>query len=212
MIRKVMIGATIAAAGVAAINWMNHWGATRDEAGAVYPGDELIPDPADQATMAVTVQADPEQVWPWLLQLGQDRGGMYSYDWLERAFGMDLHNATDIKAEWQRLQPGDRIQLVQPGWGPLQDGYAFRVAQVIEPSALVLRQGPPQDPWDGVWTFVIRPDGPGQCRLISRTRTARMPGFGAGLLRVTTLLGTPITWFMTQKMLRTIARLAQARG
>jgi len=202
---KVLMGA--AAAGVAGYQlagWMSRWGASEEEIAASYPGDELIDSPADQTTMAVTIAAPAEVIWSWLVQIGQDRGGMYSYDGLEQAIGLDIHSAEEINPAWQDLGPDDRIQLVPPGWGPLPDGYALRVSTVDAPHTLVLRQGPPQDPWDGVWTFAIREVGPGLCRLVSRTRTHRNPGLAQAALRATTTLGAPITWLMTRKMLLTL--------
>jgi hypothetical protein len=59
------------------------WGATHDEATDAYPGDELIPDPAHFSTMATTLPAPPERVWPWLVQMGYDRAGWYSWDKLD---------------------------------------------------------------------------------------------------------------------------------
>ncbi|HSK33276.1 MAG TPA: hypothetical protein VK903_07300 [Propionicimonas sp.] len=202
---KILMGA--AAAGVAGyqlVDWMSRWGASEEEIAASYPGDELIDSPADQTTMAVTIAAPAEVIWSWLVQIGQDRGGMYSYDGLEQAIGLDIHSAEEINPAWQNLGPDDRIQLVPPGWGPLPDGYALRVSTVDAPHTLVLRQGPPQDPWDGVWTFAIREVGPGLCRLVSRTRTHRNPGLAQAALRATTTLGAPITWLMTRKMLLTL--------
>lgn len=209
-VRNLLICAGLAATATArTIYWMNRWGASVEEIYEVLPGDELIEEPAGQATMAVTVQAPPERIWPWLIQVGQDRGGMYSYDWLEQAIGLDIQSAEEIREEWQQLSSGDRVQVVPPGWGPLPNGYAFKVAQVDPPNTLVLRQGPPEDPWDGVWTFAIRSAGPGTSRLISRTRTHQDSGFGALLLRGATSIGIPITWLMTRKMLLTLKERAE---
>ncbi len=207
---KVLLGAVAAGfAGYRLIGWMNGWGASEDEIAASYPGDELIESPADQTTMAVTIAAPAEVIWSWLVQLGQDRGGMYSYDRLEQAIGLDIHSAEHINPAWQHLELDDRVQLVPPGWGPLADGYAFRVSLVEPPHTLVLRQGPPQDPWDGVWTFAVREVGPGLCRLVSRTRTHRNPGMAQAALRAMTTLGAPITWVMTRKMLLTLKERAE---
>ena len=208
-IRTVALAAVTAAAAAQTVAWMNRWGATDEEVATVYPGDELIPDPAVQATMAVTVEAAPERIWPWLVQIGQDRGGMYSYDWLEQLIGLEITSAQEIRQEWQQLAPGDRVQLVPRNWGPLPNGYAFKVAQVDPPNALVLRQGPPEDPWDGVWSFLLRPAGPDRTRLVSRTRTAQDTGVGATLLRGATTLGVPVTWLMTRKMLLTLKERAE---
>lgn len=190
-----------------AVHWMNRWGATEDEVVTAYPGDGLIAGPAAETTMAVTVDAEPERVWSWLVQIGQDRGGMYSYDLLEQLIGLDISSARSIEPQWQRLEVGDRIQLVPPGWGPLKDGYAFTVALVEPAHALVLRQGP--EPWDGVWSFVLEPVEPGRTRLISRTRTRLKEGPLAALGRAAESLGAPVTWFMTRKMLLTLKERAE---
>lgn len=207
--RNLLIAGAAAYALSRLVDWMNRWGADAEEQARAYPGDELIAEPADQATMAVSVDAEPERIWSWLVQIGQDRGGMYSYDRLERAIGLRISSAQTLRDEWQRLASGDRVQLVPPGWGPLPDGYAFKVARAERPRVLVLRQGPPEDPWDGVWTFVIRPDGPGRCRLITRMRTRRPGGPAGPLLRAATWLGVPITWLMTRKMLLTLKERAE---
>jgi len=210
---KVLLGAAAAGtAGYQLIGWMSHWGASEEEIAAGYPGDELIESPADQTTMAVTIAAPAEVIWSWLVQIGQDRGGMYSYDSLEQAVGLDIHSAETINPAWQHLEPDDRVRLVPPGWGPLPDGYALRVSLVEPPHTLVLRQGPPQDPWDGVWTFTIREVCPGLCRLVSRTRTHRNPGVAQAVLRAATTLGAPITWLMTRKMLLTLKERAEGRA
>jgi hypothetical protein len=67
--------------------WFLTWGASADEAGAALPGDEIVPEPLTTFTRAIAVTADPEDVWPWLAQMGQGRAGMYWYDWLERELG-----------------------------------------------------------------------------------------------------------------------------
>lgn len=206
--KLVVLGASLWAA-AQAIGWMNRWGASEAEVVAVYPGDELVADPATQATMAVTVAADPERIWSWLVQIGQDRGGMYSYDWLERAVGLEITSAEAIREEWQHLVPGDLVRVVPPGWGPLVKGYAFKVAQVDPPHALVLRQCPPEDPWDGVWTFVVTSVEPGVSRLVTRMRTRQDVGVVATALRPLTALGVPITWVMTRKMLLGIKERAE---
>lgn len=206
--KKLLAFSALAAGTVATLRWMERWGARPDEVAASLPGDELIAGPALETTMAVTVHADAERVWPWLVQLGQDRGGMYSYDRLEQLVGLDIHSATEIRPEWQSLEPGDRVQLVPRGWGPLPDGYAFTVATVHVPHTLVLRQGP--EPWDGVWSFILRPEAAGRCRLISRTRTKSHAGMVGLVDRLATMIGTPVTWLMTRKMLLTLAQRAEA--
>ena len=110
----------------------NRWGARRAEVEEALPGDELVPRADLGYTRAVTVEAPIAEVWPWVVQIGQGRGGLYSYDGLENLVGCRIHSADRVLPEHQTLQPGDLIKL-----GP--DGYpAFRVHEVQPPTTLVL--------------------------------------------------------------------------
>ena len=91
--------------------WYLDWGATDDERDRRLPGDELVPAPGSETTWAVTVEAPSDEVWPWIVQLGQGRGGFYSYSWLENLVGADIHNVDRIVPEFQRLAEGIRY-----GW------------------------------------------------------------------------------------------------
>jgi hypothetical protein len=93
-------------------DWHLHWGATAQEAGAEVAGDELMPDPDIVATRAVEIDAPPSAVWPWLVQMGPGRGGAYTYDWIERRLGVDIHNSDRIIPEFQHLQVGPRCARV----------------------------------------------------------------------------------------------------
>jgi hypothetical protein len=84
----------------------NRWGATDAEVAAAMPGDELVPDPQLGYTRAITIDAPPEDVWPWLVQMGQGRGGLYSYDGLENLVGCDIHSADRVIADFQQLAAG----------------------------------------------------------------------------------------------------------
>jgi Family of unknown function (DUF6544) len=191
-----------------AVHRMANWGSTYRERSTALPGDELVPGPASVTTLATTVEAGPEKVWPWLVQIGQDRGGLYSYDWLENLFGLGIHSARQIREEWQHLTPGDEVRLVRKGWLGLKDGLALPVARVDPGRAIVLREQPPAQPWDAIWSFHVVPQGPGRCRLISRGRSARPHGAA----RVATWVMTPVTTLMTRKMLLGIKRRAESGG
>ncbi len=210
--RAVLTGVGVGAvAAAAAARRSRHWGSTPEERARTYPGDDLVPEPAVTVTRAISVEAPASEVWPWLVQIGKDRGGMYSYDWLENLLGLGIHSADEIREEWQHVAPGDRVVLVPKGWGPLPDGYSLPVATVLPGCALVLRQAPPEHPWNAVWTFVIDPDGPDRCRLISRSRAERPPGAAGGLNAIATEVMDPITLVMTRKMLLGIKARAEAR-
>jgi hypothetical protein len=194
------------ATGLAALRAARDWGAAPAEVTAVLPGDELVAEPADTTTMAVDVEAPAREVWRWLAQMGQDRAGMYSYDLLENLVGLDIHSADRVHEEWQDLAVGDRVVVVPRGWGPLPDGYAMTVARLERDRLLVLRQQPPEHPWDAVWTFLVEPLGPTSCRLVSRSRAQR-PASRA--LRVADAVMAPVTALMTRRMLLGIKRRAE---
>jgi hypothetical protein len=130
MLRTLLGTAAAGALGLEFLHTHRNWGAAPDEVAAVLPGDELVPDPAEQTTLAVSVDAPADEVWAWLVQIGQDRGGMYSYDALENLIGLDIHSTDEIREEWQHLAVGDRVVVVPEGYGPMPAGYSFAVARV----------------------------------------------------------------------------------
>jgi hypothetical protein len=125
------VGLTVAGAPILR-HWFNRWGATPYEVAAAMPGDELVPAPKLGYTRAVTITAPVENVWPWLVQIGHGRGGLYSFDPLENLVGCDIHSADRILAEHQRLVVGDVVRMGPPGYP------CFTVAQVDPPTTLVL--------------------------------------------------------------------------
>ena len=142
------------------------WGATDEEVNTALPGDELVPHADLTATRAVTVRASADGVWPWIAQLGQGRGGFYSYDFLENLVGCDIHSADRIVPEWQPIDEGDEVSL-HPEVG-------LSVALVEPGRSLVLRGGIPLGrvpaPYEFTWALVLR-DEPGRgSRLVVRER------------------------------------------
>src|SRR5690242_10440737 len=89
--------------------WHLRWGATDEETTETLPGDALVPHPKSQATHAITIHAPVAEVWPWLVQVGQDKGGFYSYTWLENLVGCQMRNADRIVPQFQQLQVGDKV-------------------------------------------------------------------------------------------------------
>ena len=209
MLRLLLLAAGTGTAGLQVLHARRNWGATTDESAATLPGDELVGEPAEQTTLAVTVAAPAADVWAWLVQMGHGRGGMYSYDWLENLIGLGIHTTEEIREEWQHLSVGDRVVVVPEGYGPLPAGYAFTVGRVDPPRALVLRQAPPEHPWNGVWSFHVLPTGEDRCRLLSRSRTEAPGDLG---LRLATRLGEPVTLVMTWRMLHGIKERAERRA
>src|SRR5262245_16975700 len=112
------VGAALAAATTAAAayplllrRWCLTWGASAEEVGRELPGDDLLPVPDIVCTRAVTVDAPPSAIWPWLVQMGSGRGGAYTYDWIENLFGLGMHSADEILPEFQNLRLGDVLPL-----------------------------------------------------------------------------------------------------
>jgi hypothetical protein len=189
----------------AARRYFRDWGTTKDESGGTLAGDELLSPPVLQATEAATIDAPAEQVWPWLVQMGQDRGGLYSFEFLENAVGLRYRNADRIHPEWQQLAVGETVRLVPKGWLGLSDGVEMTVVQIAAPSLIVLRAAPPGLPWEMVWSFHVLPHWEDRCRLLIRSRLAlRHPGE----VVLAEILG-PARAFVTRGMLLGIKRRAQ---
>ena len=201
-----VVGAGFAAAGLyAARRFYRNWGTTKEECETRLPGDELVGRPAVQTTEGVWIDAPPSAVWPWLVQMGQDRGGLYSYESAENLIGLKYRNADRIHPEWQQLSVGDVIRLVPQGWMGMRDGLALRVAQLIDGQSIVLRQEPTQFAWDAVWSFHVMPHWEDRVRLLVRSRSRmRRPGEVLGVE-----LAGPVMSLMTRGMLLGIKRRAE---
>ncbi len=161
------------------------WGATAEETARAYPGDELIPDPDGGATMAITLPAPPEAVWPWLAQMGGDRGGWYSWDFLDNK---GIPSAKRIVPEWQRMEVGQHL-LTAPN-GPSR----FVVAVVDANQTLVLR-GDYAENIDGIWGFHLRRAPNGSTRLVARTRNR---GYPRPVMRLVSLIWSEPVHFIMQ--------------
>lgn len=193
------------AAVYAARRYYRNWGTTKEECGMPLPGDELIAGPVIQTTEAVWIDTPPEVVWPWLVQMGQDRGGIYTFETLENLVGLQYHNADEIHPEWQQLASGDEVRLARKGWLGLREGLALQVVDVVDQQFIVLRTTSPRQLCDMVWSFTVTPHWDDRCRLMIRVRTAlRHPG----QVLLTELIG-PALSFITRGMLLGIKRRAQ---
>jgi hypothetical protein len=168
------------------------WGATRQEAAAVLPGDELLDGPDGMSTRAIEIDAPPAAIWPWLAQMGPaPRGGAYTYDWIENLLGLNMHSANRVLPEYQHPQIGDTIGL---------GSNRMRIER-LEPEAVFAWRS-----LDGnwVWSFVLQP-GDGSTRLISRNRV-RLPTL---VVRLGMTLMEPASLVMERKMLRGIKERAE---
>jgi hypothetical protein len=172
------------------------WGATDQEVDDSLPGDDLIPNADMIATRAITIRADADHVWPWIAQLGQGRGGFYSYDLLENLVGCNIHSSNRVLPEWQDVKVGDEIRLAPP--------VGLVVAFVEQGRSLVLRSGVPMGrraaPYDFTWAFRLREEPDGTTRLLVRERYAYTRRWARLIVEPTEML----SFVMSQKMLRGI--------
>jgi hypothetical protein len=184
--------------------WQLGWGTTDEERGATLAGDDLLPNPDLVATRAITVQPPAEQVWPWIAQLGQGRGGFYSYDALENLVGCDIHSADRVVPQWQDLKVGDQVKLhPEVGLGVV----------VVQPGrAVVLRGGVPMGaappPYDFTWAFVLQERPEGTTRLLVRERYAYTQRWAPLLVEPVAV----VSFVMSQRMLRGIRDRAERAG
>jgi len=154
--------------------WMRTWGATKAEINAMLPGDDIVPNANIRSTKGITIQAPPEAIYPWLLQIGVDRGGMYSYDWLENLFGLNVHTTDRIVPEYQNVQGGDFWRFT-PKEYVLNPGPGLYVQKLIENEAVLLcfgLEGKPDETCFDTWQFVLVPQADGSTRLLLRSNMA----------------------------------------
>ena len=205
--QRPVLAAAMAAAGAAGLyRWVVRptiytWGATAAEVAAELPGDRLVEPGTPRTTRAITIDAPIGEVWPWLAQLGENRGGFYSYDVLERLVGARIHNADVVHPEWQELQAGDTVWLARR-YG--QRGRQV-VAEAVPRSHLVLMSAADYERVQrgekalGSWAFYVCPAG-GRTRLLAR-------GCG-GAVGITSF--DVVHFVMERGMLRGIRRRAAA--
>jgi proline iminopeptidase len=196
------------------------WGATDAEVAGPYPGAELVPGGERSATMAVTIDAPPDQVWPWLVQMGWGRGGWYSWDRLDNG---SRPSAREVHPEWQDLAVGDYLKFWAPGRGVMD---AYKVA-VLEPNrflgllgysdllgrTLDPEQSRPSAYLEGLWGFRLNELSDRRTRLVISGYQAFRPRWYGRF--ASSWLYIPVVWPMQARMLavlkRNIERAAPAR-
>lgn len=217
-VREYLVG--MAQVKVAVLTWPwrraadNRWGAATSEVLAPMPGDHLVANPRLGYTRAITIDAPPEAVWPWLVQIGQGRGGLYSFDALENLVGCRIHSADEILPEHQAIDVGDLVRMGPAGYP------CFRVMEVAAGAALVLLGADPKAPHgvpapgaeggaaSSTWQFVLRPlDDGARTRLVVRQRLDYPDSMG-WVWRLT----EPVAFAMEREMLRGIKRRAERRA
>jgi hypothetical protein len=198
--------------------WHLRWGADAREVKQTLPGDELIPEARLKATHAVTIFAPSERIWPWLVQIGQGRGGFYSYDWLENLLGLNIHSAETVLPEHQGLQVGDLVPLAAEKAG---QSFGIPVA-LLEPNQMLVLHGDTRvdEAAKGIalgdgffaatWGWYLQPYGRRCTRLVERFRCDWNPSpANQVLMRV---LMEPASFIMQRKMLLSIKERVERRA
>jgi hypothetical protein len=201
--RKRIIGGVALATGLWAVSYpvlfrrrCLTWGATPDEVARVLPGDELLSSADIVSTRVVTIDASPDAIWPWLVQMGSGRGGAYTYDWIENLFGLGMHSANEILPQFQDVNVGDEMQL-----GPNRPKMRVEVLEPERVFTIRFEDGT----W--VWIFALFPDDEAT-RLISRNRIAT-PNASLPMRFFNHLFMEPASLVMERKMLLEIKRRAE---
>jgi len=189
--------------------WHERWGATDTEVAARLPGDDLIDEPAFQVTRAIGIEVPPQQVWPWVIQLGADRGGFYSYDWLENLFGLKIHSADEIVPDWQERAAGDLMFADSEGtagWYVMeaQPNQALVVKMANTEAGRPFRRNEPPF-MEFTWSFVLK-EVDHASRLIVRERVA----FKNSLVRFLCAPVGLVSFVMSQRMMRGIKQRAES--
>lgn len=185
--------------------WYNRYGATKAELAASLPGDEIVAHPKLQHTRAISIDAPAAAVWPWLVQMGQGRGGLYSYDGLENLVGCEMHSADRILPEHQHLQVGDCIDF-----GPAEKKFPGQKVVALVPERYLLMCGldpaTRQGDHSATWVFVLQEQEGAGTRLIVRSRNGYAPALANHIIWH---IVEPIAFVMENEMLRGLKRRAQ---
>lgn len=190
-------------------NWRTRWGALPDEPDPALLGEDLFPDAAWQFTHAVWIAAPTTEVWPWIVQIGQGRGGFYSFELLENLIGCHITNADTVLPRYQDLAVGDEIRL-HPTAPPLV------VTMLDLGRSIVLTSKPGEDApgadathtTDTLWAFHLIPEDAGGCRLIERGK-GQSGASKAERLFFSPLLFEPVGFVMSREMLLAIKERAE---
>ena len=190
------------------------WGATADEAMAPYPGGELIPGGTRSATMAGTIDAPPSRGWPWLVQMGTDRGGWYSWDRLDN-FGK--RSAGRIHPEWQQIAVGDRLAATPDGseWWEVaalepERFLGLRMSVDLQGRPFDTKRPRPRQFTDSLWGFKLSELPGGRTRLVVSGYWSLRPEWLLPL--ASALILEPSHWVMQTRQFHNLKRLAEGVG
>ena len=189
--------------------WYLQWGATGKEAREPLVGDRIVANAASQETRAITIHAGVQQVWPWLAQLGQDRGGFYSFDILENLAGCEMPTTDGLRPDRQSWQEGDKLWMYPSNKA---GGAGFATLRDVVPGRALgfgthMVGTPIQSPENGSWSFALEPIGAAATRLLIRGRgaTGRSPSETAFDM----FLFEPLHFMMERRMMIGVKELAE---
>ncbi len=189
--------------------WYLAWGATPAERTIRFPGDEIVPHAANQETRGITIHAPADRVWPWLAQLGQDRGGFYSFDLLENLVGCEMPTVDSLRPGKQDWKLGGRLWMYPP---TKAGGVGYATLRVLIPDRALAfgtwyAGTAPSGPEDGSWQFVLVPVNDSTTRLLVRGRGA--PGRSLLGVAFDRAVFEPMHFVMEKRMMIGIKQLAE---
>ena len=181
-------------------HWYSRWGATEEECAIDLPGTEIVPHPRGGYTQAISIRASADSVWSWVAQVGQGKGGFYSYELLENLVGCNIHNASRIIPEYQDVKVGDEI-VMHPRAPVIP-------VVIVEPGKTLVGGGRQDEHNSNIWIFFITSKD-GLTRLISRWTFQYKPVL---INRIAYWFLEPIAAVMQRKMLLTMKQLAEVNA
>lgn len=192
--------------------WHQQWGTIGAEATEALPGDNLIPAAVGKVTHAITISAPPDKIWPWLMQIGQDRSGFYSYTRLENLIGCEMPEVHQLRSQWPPRTLGETVWFGTP---KRFNGQARMIAAIVDaPHSFVMVSA---NDWqqissgsrgtEGSWAFILIPTDATHTRLIARMRSGPPKTLSARIIGTT--FWDPMHFVMERKMLETIKNLAE---
>lgn len=188
--------------------FLQNMGATQEERDKEWPGDALHEHIDHASTRAIDIDAAPEQIWPWIVQIGRDKAGFYSYELVENLAGFRVTNREVVLPQYQTLREGEYVSLHPSGEGVyvgMVKPYEYLVFRTWESESWIEEKRPTSK---GTWSLYIVKAGERKSRLIIRScKESLRPDFVQVIL--TLLFMDPVDFVMETKMMRTIKRLAE---
>jgi hypothetical protein len=192
--------------------WHHQWGTIGSEATQALPGDNLVPGAISQVTHGITIAAPAGEIWPWLMQIGQDRSGFYSYTQLENLIGCEMPEVHYLRPDWATRTVGETVWFGTPKHFK---GQARMIAAIVDaPHAFVMVSA---NDWqkissgshgtEGSWAFTLIPVDASHTRLLARMRSGPPQSFGARAAGA--FFWDPMHFLMEHRMLETIKQLAE---